>query len=142
MGGLGMFDVEMARPKLPTSASEGASASTIVVKIGGLLELERDADGNFRNTPPAVVRFVLVHTGGATTPPPRHRGYAIVTDFDAGRWETEDQQVPAAFGEGEIRGIAVAVLEQRDGNAFETITWCDNTKLAAPGAPRVASVRP
>jgi hypothetical protein len=101
----------------------------IRLKVGGPLELEPKG----RYLPPAVVRILIVHSAKGDHDPAnaaRGSGVVVVDEFTTGRWETKVEVDEQAFrSEGETRGIGVAVLEQKDGFAFETITWCDHIEL-------------
>ena len=123
--GLGKFDDKLA---VVGSARQVAGRECITVRIGGPLEITA-AD----YVPPAVVRYLLVHRDEAGEETGRHPGFAIVPDFDAEeiRWVKEDTNVPASFLDngGKVRGIGVAVLQQSEGDAFDTFTWCDGTEI-------------
>jgi hypothetical protein len=138
--GIGMFDT--AEPVEAKGVS--LEAGQIRLKVGGPLQLAEGQNITDEYCAPAVVRFLLVHVpegvdeDDAAVRGTRARGVVTVDDFSTGRWEGV-VTVDEAFGKpGETRGIAVAVLEQRDRFAFETLTWCDPIKLgeAAAAAPR------
>lgn len=101
----------------------------VALRVGGPLE---DVDAE-RYEAPVVISFVLVHSADGDRKAKnakRARGVVEVTNLTAGSWETVVEVVEADFmAPGTTRGIGVAVLEQKDRFAYETVTWCDHVEL-------------
>jgi hypothetical protein len=100
------------------------------MKLGGPLDLDRRE--KYAGT--ITIKFVIIQ-GPERTPgqqeghdpaEDRHiRGSSEASPMDE-QWEAAVMiENPSEFRSGEARGVAMAVMEQAGGYAYETLTWCD-----------------